>query len=120
MINTILLSAIGSQGGWSVAIVGYSIVFVALVLLFLIFSQLPRIINMRLRSELKRKGKEVGDKSGEFNMEGDVGAAISMALHLYFNEMHDDEPNVITIDRIQKRYSPWSSKIYNIYNRPLK
>ena len=42
--------------------------------------------------------------------------AIAMALHLYYDEVHDDESNVITIKRIERRYSPWSSKIYGINN----
>jgi hypothetical protein len=43
-------------------------------------------------------------------------AAISMALHLFINEMHDEESNVITIKRIERRYSPWNSKIYGLNN----
>jgi len=43
-------------------------------------------------------------------------AAISMALHLFMNEMHDEESNVITIKRIERRYSPWNSKIYGLNN----
>jgi len=39
-----------------------------------------------------------------------------MALHLFYDEVHDDESNVITIKRIERRYSPWSSKIYGINN----
>lgn len=42
--------------------------------------------------------------------------AIAMALHLYFDEVHDNESNVITIKRIERRYSPWSSKIYGTNN----
>jgi glutaconyl-CoA/methylmalonyl-CoA decarboxylase subunit delta len=42
--------------------------------------------------------------------------AIAMALHLYYGEVHDDESNVITIKRIERRYSPWSSKIYGVNN----
>ena len=42
--------------------------------------------------------------------------AISMALHLFYDEVHDDESNVITIKRIERRYSPWSSKIYGTNN----
>ncbi len=43
-------------------------------------------------------------------------AAISVALHLFINEMHDEESNVITIKRIERRYSPWNSKIYGLNN----
>jgi glutaconyl-CoA/methylmalonyl-CoA decarboxylase subunit delta len=46
---------------------------------------------------------------------GDV-VAIAMALHLFYDEVHDDESNVITIKRIERRYSPWSSKIYGVIN----
>jgi glutaconyl-CoA/methylmalonyl-CoA decarboxylase subunit delta len=42
--------------------------------------------------------------------------AISMALHLFYDEVHDTESNVITIKRIERRYSPWSSKIYGVTN----
>ena len=42
-------------------------------------------------------------------------AAIAMAMHLYFNA-HDEEPHVITIEEVEKRYSPWSSKIYGMRN----
>jgi hypothetical protein len=47
--------------------------------------------------------------------QGDV-IAIAMALHLFLDEVHDNESNVITIKRIERRYSPWSSKIYGINN----
>lgn len=43
-------------------------------------------------------------------------AAISMAVHLYLNELHDVESGVVTIKRISKIYSPWSSKLYNMRN----
>ena len=119
MINTILLS-ISENGGWTVAAVGYSIVFVALVGLIVIFTQLPKLLNMKLRFDLKRKGKVVSNKPEDYVVQGDVNAAIAMALHLYYSEMHDDESNVITINRTTRRYSPWSSKIYNIYNSPVK
>lgn len=43
--------------------------------------------------------------------------AAFMALHLYLSQnRHDNESNVLTIERIQRRYSPWSSKIYSVYN----
>jgi len=59
---------------------------------------------------LASKGKD----SGEIPTTDIV--AIAMALHLYYDEVHDDESNVITIKRIERRYSPWSSKIYGINN----
>lgn len=46
-------------------------------------------------------------------------AAIAMAMHLYF-DAHDEEPHVITIQEVEKRYSPWSSKIYSMRNTIIK
>jgi len=50
-------------------------------------------------------------------MSDDEKAAIFLALHMYLSgAAHDIESNVITIQRIQRRYSPWSSKIYSMNN----
>jgi len=46
--------------------------------------------------------------------EGEVYAAIAMALNLYRKEMHDYENFKITIQKSVKPYSPWSSKIYGV------
>jgi len=67
--------------------------------------------------------KLFGKKIGLASISKDKGeiptadiVAIAMALHLFYDEVHDDESNVITIKRIERRYSPWSSKIYGINN----
>lgn len=57
------------------------------------------------------------DSAAGNSIDNDELAAAFMALHLYTNEdIHDQESNVLTIDRIQRRYSPWSSKIYSMNN----
>lgn len=99
-----------------IAVAGYLIVFLALVLLFAFFTLIPRMMNIRWA--LKRSGKhgrvlnpEKGDISGEET------AAIALALHLYTEEAHDRESGVLTIKRISRAYSPWSSKIYAVRNQ---
>ena len=104
-----------TQFGWTVALVGYLIVFAALVCLVFIFMGLSKLMNMNLRSKLQRKGKVV-ENDEDLVVEGDVNAAIATALHLYFSEMHDEESGVITIQKVDRRYSPWSSKIYGVNN----
>jgi glutaconyl-CoA/methylmalonyl-CoA decarboxylase subunit delta len=61
----------------------------------------------------KSSNPSTGDKGQTFN--GDM-VAIAMALALYTEDVHDNESNVITIKRIERRYSPWSSKIYGTNN----
>lgn len=50
---------------------------------------------------------------------GEEIAAICMALHEHFN-MHDHEDLVLTINKVKRAYSPWSSKIYSLRELPHK
>ena len=95
----------------TVAVVGYVIVFSALVLLVLVYNFLPKLINYVAKRKLKKRGN--CDDCDVMHIEGNVSAAISMALYLHINEIHDEESDVITIKRISKQYTPWSSKIYS-------
>ena len=115
-----LLDAIGSQGGWTIAIVGMLVVFLALYILTLTFKLIPFLMNLSLRNQLRKEGKfDVAEKEN-LTIDADTNAAISMALFLFLAENHDEESNVITIKRLSRRYSPWSSKIYNVMNRPTR
>ncbi len=48
----------------------------------------------------------------------EVSAAISLALHLYQNDLHDFENTVLTMRKVSRTYSPWSSKIYTLRRLP--
>ncbi|MBI9052861.1 MAG: OadG family protein [Bacteroidales bacterium] len=106
--------------GVTTAIVGWLIVFAALVLLVIVFTQIPKLIYYNTRKKLKVKNKSAVVTDDELHITGDVNAAIAMALYMFFDEMHDEESNVITIKRVRKTYSPWSSKIYGLRVWPRK
>jgi hypothetical protein len=57
-------------------------------------------------------------ESEQDKLAGEVKAAIVMALYLYTNEIHDQEDPVITMIRVSRTYSPWSSKIYGLRKSP--
>lgn len=99
-----------------IALVGLLIVFTALGGLYYAFTSMPLIIRLVNRITEKKKAKaEAASKPVDKSMISvDVGAAISTALYLYLNELHDEEHTVLTIEKISKRYSPWSSKIYSV------
>lgn len=102
--------------GYTVAIVGFSIVLFSLALLVFIFTRLPKIVNINLKKWMN-KGKNKKNapiEDDHYIVEGNVTAAISLALHLYFSELHDEESNIVTIKKVRKAYSPWSSKIYSV------
>ena len=102
--------------GITVSVVGFVIVFFSLTILVVVFTRLPKLINMKFnKTKLRRnKHKEEVVTEDDFIVEGNVTAAISLAIHLYFSEMHDEESNVVTIKKVRKAYSPWSSKIYSV------
>lgn len=99
-----------------IAVVGYIVVFASLVLLFWLFNTIPKLIYMKSGRKRKAEGSSDQDQ-GELGIPGDTSAAISMALHLYFSELHDEESGVLTIKKVSKSYSPWSSKIYAVRNQ---
>lgn len=122
-MNTVLLNIKDlNADNLIIALVGYVIVFSALVLLYFVFQNMPKLISWQTRIRLKRKGlyKPTAEgKAEEVLLPGGDNAAIAVALHLYFSEMHDEEKTVITIKKVSKTYSPWSSKIYNM-NWPIR
>jgi len=112
-----ILLANSVEFGITVAIVGFSIVFFALTALVIVFTRLPRLINRQFNRDKLRRNRHKKQEAltqDDFIVEGNVTAAISLALHLYFNELHDEESNVVTIKKVRKAYSPWSSKIYSV------
>ena len=66
-------------------------------------------------NEEKKADVKVPLKAGA---EDEIAVAIAAAIHLFTQEVHDSENYVLTINRIQKPYSPWSSKIYGLRVSP--
>ncbi|WP_340114111.1 OadG family protein [Maribellus mangrovi] len=113
-----ILLANSVEFGMTVAIVGFLIVFFSLTILVIVFTRLPKIIkrlvHKRDKTKRRRSRKQEDPAEDDYDIEGNVTAALSLALHLYFNELHDEESNVVTIKKVKKAYSPWSSKIYSV------
>lgn len=105
---------------WIITAVGYSVVFIALVMLVFVFVNLPNLLKLNFRKKKKEKSRVQveGQAKGEKYLSGEKSAAIAMALSLYFKEQHDEESGIITIKRVSRTYSPWSSKIYGVNNNP--
>jgi Na+-transporting methylmalonyl-CoA/oxaloacetate decarboxylase gamma subunit len=103
---------------WTVVTVGIGIVFLSLIIVYLFFRYvLTFILNFRFRKFARKQGIDPSAvDTAKTMMSGEVNAAIAMALYSYFDELHDVESGVITITRVSKTYSPWSSKLYNMKN----
>jgi len=53
-------------------------------------------------------------------MNEEVIAAIGLALSMHLQDVHDYEKAIITIQKVMRPYSPWSSKIYGLRQIPFK
>jgi glutaconyl-CoA/methylmalonyl-CoA decarboxylase subunit delta len=107
-------SRILENDGVIITVIGYVVVFFALLFLFIIFKSIAKAMQRNLKKDLRKKGEAGEIKKDEVSVSGEINAAISMALYLYLNEIHDDENIVLTIKKAQTPYSPWSSKIYGL------
>ncbi len=104
---------------WTITLLGWAIVLAALFFLVGIFLVIPKLINWGVKRSLRNKGKaHVAHE--HLAISGETNAAIATALHLYFNQIHDEESNVITIKQVRRRYSPWSSKLYGMTNMDFR
>jgi glutaconyl-CoA/methylmalonyl-CoA decarboxylase subunit delta len=105
-----------------IVVVGYVIVFLSLFLLWLVFYNLPKILQIRwdkISGLFKGNGQQPKENEIEIkaaSITGEETAAISAAIFMFIEQLHDEEHTVLTIHKISKRYSPWSSKIYNVIN----
>jgi hypothetical protein len=109
------LAGIDRQSG-TIVVVGYMVVFLALIALYIVFRYiLPFLFKIKLYRRAAREGRAIDDSEKQ-EISGEVNAAIATSLYLYFDEQHDYESNIITIRKVSRAYTPWSSKIYNMRN----
>ena len=103
--------------GGAITIIAMCIVLGALIVLFILFLIFGKVSELLISSK-KKKAKKAADHPDEHHdlASGEVIAAISLALSEHFAGGHDVEDTILTIRRLQKAYSPWNSKIYNLRN----
>ncbi|MCD8031489.1 MAG: lamin tail domain-containing protein [Bacteroides sp.] len=110
--------------GIGMAITAMCVVFSGLLLLFLLFKTVGNIaVKMSKRNAMKAHGITDKQEAKEKNLgkrSGEEFAAIAMAMHELTNEVHDFEDMVLTIHKVKRTYSPWSSKIYTLRETPKK
>lgn len=105
--------------GGGMAVVAMAVVFSALVLLYVVFKNTRRLYSLNLRKVYKKPLQvETYAEPVENDLPGEVAAAISIALNLYVSQYHDHEETVLTIKKVARTYSPWSSKIYGLRKQP--
>ena len=106
--------------GVLMTLMAMGIVFSALLILSLCFVGIGAISKSLARANKARaKGVDVVEIDRKDLDSGEVIAAIVMALHEHL-DVHDTESTVLTINKVKRAYSPWSSKIYGLRELPHK
>lgn len=110
------------NSGVGLTVLSMTIVFSSLLILCLCFYAIGKLN----QNVAKRKKEEAGvpikiaeDTNRHIADSGEEIAAICMALHEHLN-MHDHEDMILTINKVKRAYSPWSSKIYSLRELPHK
>ena len=111
--------------GIGISIICFLIVIIILILLYLSFYYIWKIkmpVAKTKKIEIQKEGEDFKTViiQNEEEISGEVLAAIGTALHLYLLSMHDYENGIITIKKVTKTYSPWSSKLFNLTPTPQK
>ncbi len=108
--------------GIVMTVMAMSIVFLALLILCLCFYGISKIGEKTSKvNKIKTQGIELSTltKGEKINDSGEEIAAIVMALHEHLHA-HDEENTILTINKVKRAYSPWSSKIYGLRELPRR
>jgi Na+-transporting methylmalonyl-CoA/oxaloacetate decarboxylase gamma subunit len=109
--------------GWILALTAMAVVFTALILLYFLFKAIG---NANIKAGNKKAAQAAASEAGA--VKTDVGevpaetyAAIATAMHLYMveEEAHDDESFVVTMNPVDRTYTPWSTHIQGFRQTPV-
>ena len=112
------------EDGFGMAIIAMSVVFIGVILLYVSFKIVGNIaVKLGKKNAMKAIGITDKAEAKEKNLgshSGEEAAAIAMALHEFMNDAHDVEDMILTINKVKRTYSPWSSKIYTLRQTPKR
>lgn len=110
--------AVNDPNGFTMTIMAMCIVFGALLVLCLCFYIVGMVGKKAQRvRKAEAHGVHVTEVDRDVHDSGEEIAAISLALHEHFNQ-HDNESFTLTVRKMKRAYSPWSSKIYGLRETP--
>ncbi|MBQ9138082.1 MAG: OadG family protein [Alistipes sp.] len=97
------------------ALIGFVLVFVVLVLLIYIMKGMGWFFARERKAKVAASAEHADDHAIS---DQELAAAIITALKLYKSNLHDQESEMLTINRITRAYSPWNSKIHGLTQVP--
>jgi Na+-transporting methylmalonyl-CoA/oxaloacetate decarboxylase gamma subunit len=106
--------------GLGMSITAMGVVFLALAMLYLVFKYVGKFHVSSHKKRVIKQAEAAGEAiPSTLDVEsGEIYAAIAMALYEYQSDVHDVEHTILTIEKVSRTYSPWSSKIYGLRQTP--
>lgn len=107
--------------GVGLTVVAVVVVFFCLLIIALILMGYGNAI-MKVQDKRSKKavaqaastGKGEAVPVNDSRTAGDVYAAIAAAIYMYNEELHDEEDTVLTIQKVERAWTPWNAKFYNM------
>lgn len=96
--------------GLGLAVIAMSVVFAALILIFVMLKLFSRVARVKEAVKDKKNMKTVDGQSRQGQIPEEEVAAVAMALHLHFNSRHDVESGVLTFADSSALHSPWAQR----------
>lgn len=105
--------------GLGLTVASVSVVFLVLIFLAIIFTQYGKMLmNIQKKRAVKAAAATTpaatSQAASSVDVSGEVYAAIATAVHLYHDELHDEENTIITIQKVERSWTPWNAKYYNM------
>ena len=113
------MDSIEAGNGVTITIVGMFVVFSALAIMSGTIYYLVVLSQAFIRKRIRDENAAVLAPSGS-RISGEIVAAIALALEQQILQIHDDDDAVLTIKRISRPYSPWSSKLHGMTRPPFR
>ncbi|MDY5075595.1 MAG: OadG family protein [Paludibacteraceae bacterium] len=105
---------------WFITLIGFGMVLLLLFVFIYVMKLMGKIMRPRVKAVKKEATNEEQTESvvhkqreDRIVLTGDATAAIALALHLYYNGVHDEEDTKITI---QPHRTQWNNKMYGMNN----
>lgn len=109
--------------GWPemllMALIGFLLVFAVLVILIYIMKGMGYAFTREHKAKVAASAATEHAHDHAIS-DQELAAAIITALKLYKSALHDQESEMLTINRITRAYSPWNSKIHGLTQVPEK
>jgi Na+-transporting methylmalonyl-CoA/oxaloacetate decarboxylase gamma subunit len=104
--------------GIGLTVAAVSVVFLVLMCLAIIFTQYGRLLTYfqkrRAAKAAAAQGANVDAAMENIDHSGEIDAVIAAAIYLYNEELHDEENTVITFKSVERPWTPWNAKFYNM------